>query len=148
MPSIPPSPDRPTTLPASSSEPPYPMARSKSTTICSKADGAPFRTASNRSFAKASWRSWALRSIASSGVSLASGRPAETVNAAESAGRSPSNSENSGNCRRVLTVIPEALFCTSDSPLCFLSGTVRKKMGLTVTSTKGEDGQRSYSVDA
>jgi hypothetical protein len=28
----------------------------------------------------------------------------------------------------------------------FLSGTVGKKMGLTVTSTKGEDGQRSYSV--
>jgi len=30
----------------------------------------------------------------------------------------------------------------------FLSGTVRKKMGLTVTSTKGEDGQRSYSVES
>ena len=30
----------------------------------------------------------------------------------------------------------------------FLSGTVRKKMGLIVTSTKGEDGQRSYSVGA
>ena len=28
----------------------------------------------------------------------------------------------------------------------FLSGTVGKKMGLTVTSTKGEDGERSYSV--
>ena len=30
----------------------------------------------------------------------------------------------------------------------FLSGTVGKKMGLTVTSTKGEDGARSYSVKA
>ncbi len=30
----------------------------------------------------------------------------------------------------------------------FLSGTVGKKMGLTVASTKGEDGQRSYSVKA
>jgi hypothetical protein len=30
----------------------------------------------------------------------------------------------------------------------FLSGTVGKKMGLTVTSTKGEDGQRRYSVQA
>ena len=30
----------------------------------------------------------------------------------------------------------------------FLSGTVRKKMGLTVTSTKGEDGERTYSVGA
>jgi hypothetical protein len=29
----------------------------------------------------------------------------------------------------------------------FLSGTVGKKMGLTVTSTKGEDGERSYSVE-
>jgi hypothetical protein len=29
-----------------------------------------------------------------------------------------------------------------------LSGTVGKKMGLTVTSTKGEDGERSYSVKA
>jgi hypothetical protein len=28
----------------------------------------------------------------------------------------------------------------------FLSGTVGKKMGLTVESTKGEDGERSYSV--
>ena len=28
----------------------------------------------------------------------------------------------------------------------FLSGTVAKKMGLSVTSTKGEDGERSYSV--
>lgn len=30
----------------------------------------------------------------------------------------------------------------------FLSGTVGKKMGLAVKSTKGEDGQRSYSVKA
>jgi len=30
----------------------------------------------------------------------------------------------------------------------FLSGAVGKKMGLTVTSTKGEDGGRSYSVKA
>ena len=30
----------------------------------------------------------------------------------------------------------------------FLSGTLGKKMGLTVTSTKGEDGERSYSVKA
>lgn len=30
----------------------------------------------------------------------------------------------------------------------FLSGTVGKKLGLTVVSTKGEDGQRSYSVKA
>jgi hypothetical protein len=29
----------------------------------------------------------------------------------------------------------------------FLSGTVRKKLGLTVTSTKGENGERTYSVD-
>jgi hypothetical protein len=28
----------------------------------------------------------------------------------------------------------------------FLSGTIGKKMGLTVTSAKGEDGERSYSV--
>jgi hypothetical protein len=30
----------------------------------------------------------------------------------------------------------------------FLSGTVGKKMGLSVTSTKAEDGERSYSVKA
>jgi hypothetical protein len=30
----------------------------------------------------------------------------------------------------------------------FLSGTVGKKKGLTVTSAKGEDGERSYSVKA
>jgi hypothetical protein len=28
----------------------------------------------------------------------------------------------------------------------FLSGTIGKKMGLTVTSTKGDDGERSYSI--
>jgi hypothetical protein len=28
----------------------------------------------------------------------------------------------------------------------FLSGTIGKKMGLTVNSTKGEDGERSYSL--
>ena len=30
----------------------------------------------------------------------------------------------------------------------FLTGTVRKKLGLTVTSVKGEDGERTYSVKA
>ena len=30
----------------------------------------------------------------------------------------------------------------------FLSGTIGKKMGLTVTFTKGEDGERTYSVKA
>ena len=30
----------------------------------------------------------------------------------------------------------------------FLSGTVGKKMGLTLTSTKGEDGERVYSLKA
>jgi hypothetical protein len=30
----------------------------------------------------------------------------------------------------------------------FLSGTVGKKLGLTVVSTKGEDGERTYSVKA
>jgi hypothetical protein len=30
----------------------------------------------------------------------------------------------------------------------FLSGTVGKKMGLTVTSAKSEDGQRAYSVES
>ena len=30
----------------------------------------------------------------------------------------------------------------------FLSGTVGKKMGLTVTSTKGDDGARTYSIEA
>jgi hypothetical protein len=30
----------------------------------------------------------------------------------------------------------------------FLSGTVGKKMGLTVASTKGEDGERTYSIKA
>ena len=30
----------------------------------------------------------------------------------------------------------------------FLSGTVGKKMGLTVISTKGEDGERSYSLQS
>jgi hypothetical protein len=29
----------------------------------------------------------------------------------------------------------------------FLSGTVGKKMGMTVASTKGENGERTYSVE-
>jgi hypothetical protein len=30
----------------------------------------------------------------------------------------------------------------------FLSGTIGKKMGLTVVSVRGEDGERIYSVEA
>jgi hypothetical protein len=30
----------------------------------------------------------------------------------------------------------------------FISGTLTKKMGLTVVSAKGEDGERSYSIKA
>jgi hypothetical protein len=30
----------------------------------------------------------------------------------------------------------------------FISGTLGKKMGLTVVSTKGEDGERTYSIKA
>lgn len=30
----------------------------------------------------------------------------------------------------------------------FLPGTIGKKMGLTVTSMKGEEGERSYSIKA
>ena len=30
----------------------------------------------------------------------------------------------------------------------FLSGTIRKKMGMTVTSTKTDDGERTYSIKA
>ena len=30
----------------------------------------------------------------------------------------------------------------------FLSGTIRKKMGLTVTSTKGENEERTYSIES
>jgi len=30
----------------------------------------------------------------------------------------------------------------------FISGTVGKKMGLSVESTKGEDGERTYSIKA
>src|ERR1700674_3163403 len=30
----------------------------------------------------------------------------------------------------------------------FLSGTIRKKMGMTVTSTKAENGERTYSIKA
>jgi hypothetical protein len=29
----------------------------------------------------------------------------------------------------------------------FISGTVGKKMGLTVVSVKGEDGERNYSIE-
>lgn len=38
----------------------------------------------------------------------------------------------------------EATGWQPDSVRGFLSGTIRKKIGLTVTSTKGEDGERSY----
>jgi Protein of unknown function (DUF3489) len=40
----------------------------------------------------------------------------------------------------------EATGWQSHSVRGFLSGTIGKKMGLAVTSTKGEDGERSYSI--
>ena len=42
----------------------------------------------------------------------------------------------------------KATGCLPHSVRGFLSGTGGKKMGLTVTSTKGEEGERTYSVDA
>ena len=53
--------------------------------------------------------------------------------------------------------LPEAGFCPPENmqrhnewqpPFgpAFISGTLRKKMGLTVESTKGEGGQRTYSL--
>jgi hypothetical protein len=45
----------------------------------------------------------------------------------------------------------ELLKCTGWQPHSvrgFLSGTIRKKMGMTVTSSKTEDGERTYSIKA
>ena len=45
-----------------------------------------------------------------------------------------------------LKAIMEATQWQAHSVRGFILGTLGKKMGLTVTSTKGEDGERSYSV--
>jgi hypothetical protein len=47
-----------------------------------------------------------------------------------------------------LQAIMDATGWQAHSVRGFVSGTLGKKMGLTVASTKGEDGQRSYSISA
>jgi len=47
-----------------------------------------------------------------------------------------------------LTDLMKATDWQAHSVRGFLSGTLRKKMGLDVTSTKSEDGERRYSVKA
>jgi hypothetical protein len=45
--------------------------------------------------------------------------------------------------------LQEFLKATGGSRIpCVVSGTVGKKLGLTLKSTKGEDGERSYSIKA
>ena len=48
----------------------------------------------------------------------------------------------------ILTELMKATGWQAHSVRGFLSGTVSKKLGLTVTSTKAEDGERTYSVKA
>ena len=45
-----------------------------------------------------------------------------------------------------LAAIMKASSWQAHSVRGFLSGTIRKKLGLNVVSTKGEDGERTYSV--
>ena len=47
-----------------------------------------------------------------------------------------------------LAAIMKATSWQAHSVRGFLSGTIRKKLGLAVTSTKAEDGERTYSVKA
>jgi hypothetical protein len=47
-----------------------------------------------------------------------------------------------------LAAIMKATSWQAHSVRGFISGTLGKKMGLTVVSTKGEDGERTYSIKA
>jgi Protein of unknown function (DUF3489) len=47
-----------------------------------------------------------------------------------------------------LAAIMKASSWQAHSVRGFISGTLGKKMGLTVVSTKGEDGERTYSIKA
>ena len=90
-------------------------------------------------------------------------KKAKSGNKATSAKKAPKGEKKDGSARdgskaaRVLDLLKRPGGATSKelmkatgwqphSVRGFLSGTIRKKMGLDVTSTKGEDGERSYSV--
>jgi len=93
------------------------------------------------------------------------GRPGKKATPAKKAPKTPKGEKKGGAARdgskaaKILELLKRPGGATSKelmkatgwqphSVRGFLSGTVGKKMGLAVTSTKGEDGDRSYSIKA
>jgi len=88
-----------------------------------------------------------------------SGKKARPVKSAPRAGQKGGNASDGSKAAKVLGLLQQPGGVTSTelmkatgwqahSVRGFLSGTVGKKMGLAVTSSKGEDGERRYSVKA
>ena len=85
-------------------------------------------------------------------------KPAKTAKSAKKAGKpKPAGAREGSKTEKVLELLKrpdgatlkEIMKATGWQPHSvrgFLSGTIGKKMGLTVNSTKGEDGERSYSL--
>ena len=88
-----------------------------------------------------------------------SGRKASPAKKAPTSRKKPTGARDGSKTAKVLDLLKrkdgatlkelmKATGWQAHSVRGFLSGTVGKKMGLTVTGTKGEDGERSYSVKA
>ena len=86
-----------------------------------------------------------------------SARKASPAKKAPKGGKKPATSREGTKTAKVLDLLKQAGGATlkelmkmtgwqAHSVRCFLSGTVGNKMGLDVTSSKGEDGERTYSV--
>jgi hypothetical protein len=85
-------------------------------------------------------------------------KAAKTAKTAKKAGKAkPAGARQGSKTEQVLELLKQpggvtlkAIMKATDwqahSVRGFLSGTVGKKLGLTVTSTKGEEGERSYSI--
>jgi hypothetical protein len=126
------------------------------TTSTSEETGASQATASPKPAKKA--RSGARRAHVAPGKGK-SARKASTRKKTPKARKSAEVARDGSKAARILDLLKRPGGATSKelmkatgwqphSVRGFLSGTVNKKIGLTVTSTKGEDGERSYSIKA
>jgi hypothetical protein len=87
------------------------------------------------------------------------GRKAKAPKKAPKGGKKASTARDGSKAQKIiellkrpegatLAAIMKASSWQAHSVRGFISGTLGKKMGLTVVSTKGEDGERTYSIKA